>query len=41
MDLKETVCEDGRWMEEAQDRFQWRALLLTEMNFRFCYECVD
>jgi hypothetical protein len=28
----EVVSEDGRWMELAQDRVQWRALLLPVMN---------
>jgi hypothetical protein len=23
MDLREIGCEDGRWMELAQDRVQW------------------
>jgi hypothetical protein len=26
MDLRETGCEEGRWLELAQDRVQWRAL---------------
>jgi hypothetical protein len=29
MDLRETVCESGRWMELIQDRVQWRALVLV------------
>jgi hypothetical protein len=32
MDLKEIVCEDGRWMELAQDRVQWQALVLAVMT---------
>ena len=28
MSLMETGCEDGRWMELAQDRDQWQALVL-------------
>jgi hypothetical protein len=27
MDLREMGCEDGRWMELAQDRIQWRGLI--------------
>jgi hypothetical protein len=36
MDLRETLvgCEDGRWMELAQDRIQWRALVLAVLNLR-------
>jgi hypothetical protein len=34
MDLRETGCEDGRWMELAQDRVQWRALVLAVLNLR-------
>jgi hypothetical protein len=34
MDLREMGCEDGRWMELAQDRVQWRALLLVVLNLR-------
>ena len=33
MDLMEIGCEDGRWMELAQDRMQWRALVLSVLNF--------
>ena len=25
-------CEDGRWMELAQDRVQWQALALAVLN---------
>jgi len=32
MDLREIGCEDGRWMELAQDRVQWQALLLAVLN---------
>jgi len=28
----ETGCENGRWIELAQDRVQWQALVLTELN---------
>jgi hypothetical protein len=33
MDLREMGCEDGRWMELAQDRVQWQALILMMLNF--------
>jgi hypothetical protein len=26
------VCEDGRWMELAQDRVQWWDLVLAALN---------
>jgi hypothetical protein len=32
MDLREIGCEDGRWIELAQDRVQWRALVLAVLN---------
>jgi hypothetical protein len=25
-------CDDGRWMELAQDRVQWRAVVLAVLN---------
>ena len=28
----EIGCEDGRWMELAQDRVQWQALVLAVLN---------
>ena len=28
----ETGCEDGRWMELAQDRVQWWSLVLAVLN---------
>jgi hypothetical protein len=34
MDLRELGCEDGRWMELAQDRVQWWALVLAVLNLR-------
>jgi hypothetical protein len=29
MDLREIGCDDGRWMELAQDRVQWLAVVLA------------
>jgi len=34
MYLREIGCEDGRWMELAQDRVQWWALVLAVLNLR-------
>jgi hypothetical protein len=31
-DRREIVCEDGRWMELAQDCVHWRALVLTVLE---------
>jgi hypothetical protein len=35
MDLREKEWDGGDWMELAQDRDQWRALVNTVMNLRF------
>jgi len=32
MDLREISCEDGRWIELAQDRVQWQAFVLAVLN---------
>ena len=32
MDLTEIDCQDGRWIELAQDRGQWRAFVLAVLN---------
>jgi hypothetical protein len=32
MDLSEMGCEDGRWMELAQDRVQCQAFVLAVLN---------
>ena len=34
MDLQEVERDCGNWMELAQDRQRWRALVSTAMNFR-------
>jgi hypothetical protein len=34
MDLQEVGRSHGDWMELAQDRDRWRALVCTERNFR-------
>ena len=34
MDLEEVGRSCGQWMELAQDRDRWRALVSTVMNFR-------
>jgi len=33
MHRRDIGCEDGRWMELAQDCVQWWALLLDILNF--------
>jgi len=32
MDFWEIGCEDGRWIELAQDRVQWGALVSAVLN---------
>jgi hypothetical protein len=34
IDLREVGCDDGRWMELAEDRAQWVTLVLVMLNFR-------
>jgi hypothetical protein len=34
MDLREIGCEDGRWIELAQDRVQWWAFVLAVLKPR-------
>jgi hypothetical protein len=35
VDLREIVWDGMNWIDLAQDRDQWRALVNTAMNFRF------
>jgi hypothetical protein len=32
MDLREIGCEDGEWMELAQDHVMWKALVLAVLT---------
>jgi hypothetical protein len=32
IDLRETGCEDQRWMDLAQDYIQWQTLVLMVLN---------
>jgi hypothetical protein len=34
IDIQKISCDDGRWMEVAQDRAQWRDLVLAVLNLR-------
>jgi len=34
MDLRETGCEDRKWMELVQDSVHWRGLVLAVFNLR-------
>jgi len=32
MDLRRTLCEDGRWLDLAQDRVRWLVCVLAVLN---------
>ena len=34
MDLGEVVCDDGAWIDLAQDSVQWRTYVRAVMNLR-------
>jgi len=34
MELTEVICENGRWMELGQGRFQWQAVVLALLSHR-------
>jgi hypothetical protein len=38
MDLQEEGCEGMDWIDVAQDRDRWRALVTAVMNHRFPYK---
>jgi hypothetical protein len=33
MDVRKVGCDDGRWIELAQDRVQWQAFVLAVLHF--------
>jgi hypothetical protein len=35
MDLRQIACDGGDWIDLAQNRDQWRALVNAVMNLRF------
>jgi hypothetical protein len=36
MAVREIGCEDGRWIELAQDLVEWWPFALAVLNFGFC-----
>ena len=41
MDLQEVGCERMDWIDLAQDRDRWRALVKDVMKCRFPYDAAD
>jgi hypothetical protein len=41
MELRKIGCEDGSWMELAQDYVQWQALLLAVMTLHVYFHIRD
>jgi hypothetical protein len=41
MDLRQTGCEKGRWMELTHEHVQWWALALTMSNLGFYRQSVS
>jgi hypothetical protein len=38
--LSNISCENGGWMQVAQNRVQWWTLVLAALKCWFCYQCL-